>query len=255
MSIDILLPTPNLYQALRENIESLPGEESFAGMNPAEMKQALEGLMNQSLDDLGMPKDALARLDNPSGHDNSDVWDAYVSNMADNDDAAGDSVRDLDATIRELAQNPDGNTQELDNYVAALGSAQPVPGGVSGVLGTQLLNQSMGTLTDMMKSMTDSLDELGELTNTHVRESIDAAANVAARDGSTLGEFNQGIREHFDLPADGGADVEVAIAMAGAGDVIEADAIHDDGDGDVIDAEHDYDAGTDDDHSYPDAIA
>lgn len=241
MNVGGLLPMQHLVQALKANVESLPQHEKLTELDMNAMKPSMEGLMNKSLEDLDFPRESLARLQDLFQHDNSDVWDAYVSKMASEAGDTGVSARDLDATIRELADDSDGNTQALDDYVARLGNEQPVPGGLGGALGTQLLKESGAVMGDMLNSIQKSFDKAGELSEAQINAAIDAAANIAATDDNALADLNHDIREHFDLPDHSDTDLEVALADPGSTiEIVEADVAAD-GPGEVLEAEADGD--------------
>ena len=273
INIDRLLQVQDLMQALKVNVESMPQQETLTEVDMSSIKPPIEGLMNKSLEDLDFPKESLARLQDLFQHDNSDVWDAYVSKMANEAGDTGASVRDLDATIRELADKPDGSTQSLDDYVAKLGNEQPVPGGLAGALGTQLLKESGAVMGEMLNSVQESFDQksevreslndAGELLETHIKEAIDhieAAADslssVPATSDNTLADLNHDIREHFDLPDHGGNDLEVALADPGSAiEIVEAEVAADEP-GEVLEAEADSDYYDDtQEDTYTDATA
>lgn len=153
-------------------------------------------------------------------HDNSDVWDAHVARMADEGGETAESVRDLDATIRELGNNPDSATAELDAYVANIAAGQSIPGGLSGLLGTKLLKDADGAMHNMLESMREMLEKTGELTGADIDAAVDAVANIGLE-----------------------SDDVVAVALADPADhhdVFEAEPI--DTDDDVVEAESaDYD--------------
>ncbi|MEO0422578.1 MAG: hypothetical protein AAF184_09605 [Pseudomonadota bacterium] len=165
-----------LFESLDPKLISTPILDS------AGLQQALQTLGKGALNDLAFPDDLLERLqdsDDPTSNaDNSDVWDAYVSQMANDPDETGASVRELDAALRELATDPARvDSAEVDALVANLADGLPVgdasAGQITSALGGGVLTNIKESIGNLQQMLEGRLETLGELSAEDVSGAVD----------------------------------------------------------------------------------
>ena len=222
----------------------------------------------QSLAELGFPADLNDRFEMPDGHDNADVWDAYVGFMAEHPAADSEAVAALDAKIAELAEQPDGDAAALDALVSEMTrDDRDTSFSLKDLLGSELLAGLAQRIELGEKQVEKALEEHGELT----RDGADRALQTQEPLSELLDERHEMLEtmhnvllnvhessmnaiQNLNADSDVG-EGEAAVAMAEPvhGDVLEAQpglvevVVEAEPDGEVVDGYPDDDGGWVDD--------